>query len=76
MKAHAAVVASLAAKARAGGLSGRGGAGNWSFGGGGGDGGEEEEEKRRREEEELEKRVLRDVEVGLAPPARVYVPPR
>ncbi|KAH6850281.1 hypothetical protein B0I37DRAFT_371235 [Chaetomium sp. MPI-CAGE-AT-0009] len=73
-KAAAAVAASLAAKSKTGGLSGRGGAGNWSMGGGGRE--EEEREERRREEEELERKVLRDVEVGLPPPARVYVPPR
>ncbi|EAQ89168.1 predicted protein [Chaetomium globosum CBS 148.51] len=72
-KANAAVVASLAAKSRAGGLSGRGGAGNWSFGGGGR---EEEEAEVRRREEELERKILRDVEVGLAPPAKAYVPLR
>ncbi|KAK3296064.1 uncharacterized protein B0H64DRAFT_374206 [Chaetomium fimeti] len=74
-KAAAAVAASLAAKSKAGGLSGRGGAGNWSMGGSEREE-EDKEERRKEEEKEVERKVLMDVEVGLAPPARVYAPPR
>ncbi|AEO69389.1 bc76ea4d-ec02-4817-a54c-4f13fd989e14 [Thermothielavioides terrestris] len=57
-------------KRKTGGLSGRGGAGNWT---GGEDGTkQQEEEDKQRRVEELEMQVLRDVEVGLAPPPRVY----
>jgi hypothetical protein len=51
-------------------LSGRGGAGNWAYGGSGGN--EEEEVKVKVKEEDLARDVLRDVEMGLAVPARVY----
>lgn len=65
----AAVVASRAAQFRAGGLGGRGGAGNWRAG-------EDEVEQRqtgKERKEELERQVLKDVEVGLAFPGRAYL---
>ncbi|KAK3302045.1 uncharacterized protein B0T15DRAFT_289901 [Chaetomium strumarium] len=70
-QAAVAVAATIAAKPRAGELSGRGGAGNWT--GHDGVGAElKEEEERQKKAAELEMQVLRDVEVGLAPPPRAY----
>ncbi|KAL2156040.1 hypothetical protein VTH82DRAFT_785 [Thermothelomyces myriococcoides] len=71
----AAVTASLAAKSTAGGLSGRGGAGNWRAGSGDG-GGRGVQEDARKTVEELEKRVLDEVAGGLPPPAKAYTPSR
>lgn len=71
---RAAVAASIAARQRAGGLSGRGGAGNWR------DGTDAEKERQRqreeeeRKEKEVELQVLKEVDVGLAEPARAYHP--
>jgi hypothetical protein len=67
----AAVAATIAAKPRTGGLSGRGGAGNWTGHDGSGEE-KQEHEKQQKKAEELEMQVLRDVDVGLAPPPRAY----
>ncbi|KAK4245397.1 hypothetical protein C7999DRAFT_43064 [Corynascus novoguineensis] len=69
----AAVAASLATKSKTGGLSGRGGAGNWRTGDGRST---EEKEEERKAIEELEKRVLNEVSGELPPPARAYTPRR
>ncbi|KAK3900110.1 putative mitochondrial DnaJ chaperone [Staphylotrichum tortipilum] len=69
---RAAVAASIAARARTGGLGGRGGAGNWT---GGNSAATVSVEEQKKVEEELELRVLRDVEGGLAMPPRAYHAP-
>ncbi|KAH6624999.1 hypothetical protein B0J18DRAFT_429897 [Chaetomium sp. MPI-SDFR-AT-0129] len=66
-----AVAASLATRAKTGGLSGRGGAGNWATGA---DSTEirEREQVEREKAAELSRKALEDVELGLAVPQRVY----
>ncbi|KAK4146963.1 uncharacterized protein C8A04DRAFT_25157 [Dichotomopilus funicola] len=66
-----AVAASLATRAKTGGLSGRGGAGNWATGT---DSIEirEREKAERVKAAELSRKALEDVELGLAVPQRVY----
>lgn len=66
-----AVAASLATRAKTGGLSGRGGAGNWATGV---DSTEirEREQLEREKAAELSRKALEDVELGLAVPQRAY----
>ncbi len=63
-RARAALAAS-SAKPKAG-LSGRGGLGNWT------DNSQEAEEDERKKKQAMEARILQDVELGLAMPARTY----
>ncbi|KAK4114137.1 hypothetical protein N656DRAFT_767155 [Canariomyces notabilis] len=76
-RTRVAIAASIAAKTRTGGLSGRGGAGNWTGGGGAGgsSGSDNDGEQGPAAAEELELKVLREVEDGLAFPGRVYHAP-
>lgn len=73
-RTRAAVSASHAGQPRAGGLSGRGGAGNWTdddgSGGGGGDAGEEGAEHARQQQ--IADQVAQDIGASLAPPPKTY----
>ncbi|KAL8420069.1 hypothetical protein RB594_003010 [Gaeumannomyces avenae] len=68
-KAHALVGASLA-QLRSGGLGGRGGAGNWSDSNGG-DGGAVPPWERPTMDQ-LQAKIVKDVDAGLAPPPKTY----
>lgn len=61
-----------------GAYSGRGGAGNWTLGGGGGGGstaGNVVSAGEAKQREEMERRVLADVDAGLARPDKAYATP-